>query len=289
MRRLDVKHIMSMTFVMFTMTVMSLIATADVAAAQATVDEPERVFAAANASYESGDYESAVTAYLQLADAGASDPHLFYNLGNTFYKLGALGHAVLYYERGLRLAPRDEDIRKNLSLVESLLRDRQFLADQSWVVRAASWPHRNLRAEETVVVAVVFYFLLVMATLLLIFRRTTVAERIRHAVSFASAGRLLGLSRTQDLITAVSVLLILTTGAVFSASSKGRAESARHIGVVLEEEVAVYSGPSEDATLQFKIHQGTRVKVDEARPGWLEIQLPGELTGWISSSALERI
>ena len=59
--------------------------------------------------------------------------------------------------------------------------------------------------------------------------------------------------------------------------------------MVLEEEVAVYSGPSTDATLQFKVHEGTTVRVTEAHADWVEIELPGDLSGWIRSNAMERI
>jgi hypothetical protein len=59
--------------------------------------------------------------------------------------------------------------------------------------------------------------------------------------------------------------------------------------VVLQEEVPVYGGPTTQATLQFKIHEGTLTRVADVRPGWVEIELPGELSGWVRSDALERI
>ena len=55
---------------------------------------------------------------------GVRDPQAHYNLGNACFKAGRLGEAVLWYERALRLAPRDADIRANLHYVEQLRLDK---------------------------------------------------------------------------------------------------------------------------------------------------------------------
>jgi SH3-like domain-containing protein len=75
----------------------------------------------------------------------------------------------------------------------------------------------------------------------------------------------------------------------YSALTKMRAEGSRPTGVVLSEEVSVFSGPSRDASVQFKVHEGTLVSVRDARPGWVRIDLAGDLSGWIDESSLDRI
>ncbi len=66
-------------------------------------------------------------------------------------------------------------------------------------------------------------------------------------------------------------------------------EVKRSEAVVLEEEIPVLSGPTQDATLQFRIHEGTMIKVRAQRGGWLRIQLPGGLSGWVAAQAVERV
>lgn len=72
-------------------------------------------FAQANSAYSQKDYKKAQDMYLQLIDAGNHDAYLYYNLGNTYVKLLDYPHAVLYYEKALKINPQDKDIRNNLT------------------------------------------------------------------------------------------------------------------------------------------------------------------------------
>lgn len=258
-------------------------------AGHAWADEPEAVFARANAAYEDGDYDAAIETYGQLVAMGAEDRDLYYNLGNAYFKSGRLGYAVLYYERARQLAPRDEDIRSNLALTRSLLADRQFVNSPGLIRRAIMWPHDNLSARESFVFASIAYALLTLAVIAFVFRGTRLVGGIYSRLSVLSPGRLFGLEMTQDMILGISVLAFILCLSGGSAVWKYRQESARDVGVIVEPEIAVYSGPSSDATLQYRIHEGTRVMVESNRAGWLEIELPGELSGWIRADAVERI
>lgn len=254
-----------------------------------TAETPSALFERANASYEGGDFEGAIGLYATLVDMGVSDPDLDYNLGNAYYKLGAVGPAILHYERARRLAPRDPDIAENLSLARALLRDRQFLEESSWLRRAVLWPHNNLSTRETFLLASFWYVVLTVVLLGLIFRRSSLLSRVYARLSILSPGRLLGLDKTQDFALAACVALLLAGVTGLSAHGKYRAETLRPDGVVLDEEVAVYSGPSDDSTLQFKIHEGTIVRIEGARARWAQVRLPGGLSGWIRSETVERI
>ena len=84
-----------------------------------------------------------------------------------------------------------------------------------------------------------------------------------------------------------ALVLAATSGA--SAYIKIQDEKDPSRAVVLSHEVPVMSGPTDDATLQFEIHEGTLVDVSERRAGWLRIHLPGGLSGWVSAAALETV
>lgn len=243
----------------------------------------------ANDLYEKGDYESAIEGYAAIVEQGVVNADLFYNLGNAYYKVGALGRAVLYYERARRLAPRDADIAHNLSLARSLLRDGQFVSEPGKLRRAVLWIHDHLSASESFMLATLLYVLLSITIILFVFQRTRVVSRFYGRMSVVSPGRLFGFQKRADLALAVGVLLILTSTVVTSAWTKQNAETVRRVAVIVDEEVSVFSGPGDDATLQFKVHEGTLVDVEDARTGWLKIELPGELTGWIRSASAERI
>jgi hypothetical protein len=148
---------------------------------------------------------------------------------------------------------------------------------------------RRLTTRELAVLSVGFYLLFVLLAASFVLRERRWVSRAYGALSLASPGRLLGLEKTGDFILAMLVVFVLLATTAGTTVSRYRMESKQHGAVVLEEEVAVYSGPSTDATLQFKIHAGTTVRVTEAHDAWVEIELPGELSGWIRSDAMERI
>jgi tetratricopeptide (TPR) repeat protein len=258
-------------------------------AVRADTESAVSIFARANEAYEAGDYSRAIDDYTRVLETGVAPPELFYNLGNAYYKESDLGRAVLWYERARRLAPRDPDLRENLALTRSLLRDKQLLAaEPRWRQALFAW-HRDTTTTESVAVASVLYAVLCLMGVLFVFRETDFVSRVYAKVSIASPGRLLGLDKAQDLGLAIAVVLLVGGAFAYSAIEKVGAERSRAKGVVLAEEVSVFSGPSRDASVQFKVHEGTIVSVRDARPGWVRVDLPGDLTGWVAAESLDRI
>jgi tetratricopeptide (TPR) repeat protein len=247
------------------------------------------LFAEGNALYEKGDFQGAIEQYLRLVDAGVSDKDLAYNLANSYYKAGDFGRAVLFYERARRLAPRDPDVRENLALVRLQLRDKQFVREQNRVVATIVWLHNHLNAREMVLLGSLFYLLLCLLGVVFVFRDSAWVSRAYRWFSLASPGRLAGLTKAQDLFAAIVVVALLFASTGISGYSKVTKEKKRETAVVLDEEAAVFSGPRDDTTLQFKVHEGTVLRVREERRDWARVELPGGLSGWVPASAVERI
>jgi hypothetical protein len=249
----------------------------------------EAMFSAGNQSYESGDYAGALANYLELASRGVVNADLFYNLGNAYFESGEPGRAVLWYERALRADPRHEDARANLALVQSLLRDRQLVVKEG-NFRAAllAWHHRTT-AGESAVLASIFYLLVCVLAVLFVFRHEPRVDRFLRRMSVVSPGRLFGLGPGPDVALAMGVAFVVAGMFAGSFWVKERTARAQSRAVIVSEEVSVFSAPSREATLQFKVHEGTAVSVRESRPGWIRVELPGDLGGWIDSGTLERI
>lgn len=249
----------------------------------------KEVFAKGNALYEQGNYHGAIEQYTSLLDAGVMDKDLYYNLANSYYKNDDFGRAVLFYERARRLAPRDRDVRENLALVRSQLRDKQFVREQTRLVRAMAWLHDNLNAKEMTLLGSLCYLSLCLLGIVFVFRDSPPVSAAYRWLSFVSPGRLVGLTKTQDLLLALVVVSLLFVSTGSSAYRKTGQENGRRVAVVVESEAAVFSGPMVETTLQFKIHEGTLVRIREERNAWVRINLPGGLSGWVSASAVERV
>ncbi len=247
------------------------------------------LFVEGNALYEAGDFEGAIDRYTALVDSGVTDKNLHYNLANSYYKAGDLGRAVLFYERARRSAPRDRDVRENLALVRSQLRDKQFVRDENRIAKTVAWLHTNLNARQMVLLASVLYLLLCLLGIVFVFRDSTWVSGAYRWLSLASPGRLAGLAKSQDLLAVIVVVSVLFVSTSISGYVKVVQDRERKTAVVIEPEVPVFSGPTDETTLQFKVHEGTVVGVREERKGWMRIGLPGGLSGWVPASSVEKV
>jgi hypothetical protein len=248
-----------------------------------------QLFAAGNAAYEAGDYSAAIDRYREVAESGVVHRDLYYNLANAYFKSGDLGHAVLWYERSLQIDPRNDDTRANLAVVRSMLRDQQLVSARGGVKGVLMGWHRRLSTEESVAVACIFYALFTLAALCFIFRRSRVVRSVYRFASWVSPGRLFGLGMAGDVLLGMAIAAVFALVFAGSAYAKVRESRVHTRSVVVSMEVPVFSGPSRDSTIQFKIHEGTIVSVRDGREGWVRVDLPGDLSGWVETTSVERI
>lgn len=66
--------------------------------------------------YRQGKFSAALFSYEKDLEKYPNDPYVYYNIGNCYFKMGSTGLAVANYYRAFLLAPRDADIRRNLTL-----------------------------------------------------------------------------------------------------------------------------------------------------------------------------
>ena len=112
---------------------MALLALASASSCNAAAS-PQADFEKANQLYDAGKFAEAKAIYTSLVDAKHFSANLFYNLGNTQYRLGEEAEqpqakqtgweqAVASYESALTLNPQDADAKHNLELVKKRLEE----------------------------------------------------------------------------------------------------------------------------------------------------------------------
>lgn len=230
----------------------------------------EPFFEQGNREYRDGDYQAAITSYLQILESGYESSALYYNIGNSYFKLGDLGRSILFYERALALNPRDDDARANLELARSLTADEITPLPGFWPLRALDWWVHALPSAWLMVI-VGFFYLMCMGALV---------------------ATILGRSKMLDLwgrwvaIVAGALTLVFGLNLVVLELELGEPTEA----IVLADEVAVHSAPSDDQALQvFTIHEGTKARVDQQSGEWAEIVLADGKVGWVRMVVLEII
>ncbi|MGD2121804.1 MAG: tetratricopeptide repeat protein [Gemmatimonadota bacterium] len=223
-----------------------------------------------NTRYQENDFSGALEAYQEIVDAGLESKDLYYNLGNVHFKLGALGSSILNYERALRLAPGDPDVRANLELVRSLTADEIEPLPRFWILSVASWWTDLLPRRVLILIVILSYVLAASGLCARILSRRAAPARI--GTWFLAGG-------------SVGLLLFGTT-----LLGKERVLGRTDWGIVMAEEIPVRSAPAaEDDFTLFRVHEGTKVRLDQQTDLWSEIVLEDGRVGWVPSEVLEII
>ena len=239
------------------------------AAPQPVSNEPEALWAAANAAYNGGEWDKALTSYNIIAEKELESAPLYYNMANAYFKKGDIAHAILYYNRALRLAPADEDIRHNLEYAEQSTRD---IIEEIPEFFLTTWMRtvRNTMSGNAWTVLSLVMLVVALAAMLMYLLAQPLRARKAGFYTMAICG----------------VLFIATSA--FAISSRNEMVKGKG-AVIMSSSVSIKSSPDRAATELFVLHEGTTVVVGEKIEGWVEIRIADGRKGWIEESRIERI
>jgi len=225
--------------------------------------------AEADSAYMAGNYQQAVTLYDSLLQQGVST-ELYYNMGNCYYRLDDMTHAVLYYERALLLSPGDGDVRFNLQMARSKTIDKIVPESEMFFV---TW-YRSVvslaSADGWGRMAVAFFLLTAILALLYLFTNRM-------------------WMRKTGFFGALVMLLCFVLCNIFGYSQKKDFENRRG-AIIMESAVNVKSTPAHDGTDLFILHEGTKVTIiDNTMREWKEIRVSDGKRGWLETKQIEVI
>jgi tetratricopeptide (TPR) repeat protein len=228
--------------------------------------EARRLFSQGNDHYASGRYEDAARDYRQLLSEGVASEAVHYNLANALFKLNQLGPAILELEKAAALAPGDPDVQANLEFLRSLTSDRTTLSG----ARTTTFFLERLLAITTIDEdAVLFTALYLIVGLLVGLRIAASSFRLQRAAVWSIAAFSLPLALVG---TGLGVKLY-------------RQQTQIH-AIVLQQRVDVLSGPGEDNTTLFTVHEGLKVRIETAQGSWSQVSLENGLSGWVPATVL---
>lgn len=238
------------------------------AAAPATLNI-ENAWETGNNAYINGNYTEALEYYMAILNEGKYSAKLYYNVGNTYFKLGDMGRAILYYNRALRLTPNSEDVQHNLKIALAHTKDNiteipefflnRWMRTLSRSMSCMAWSISSLAS-----IGVMLLFLL------LFFLGTSL--KVRKAGFYG---------------TLLAVLFVIFSSSFALAERKNML--TREDAIVLSSAISVKSSPDKSATDLFVLHEGTSVRILSEIDGWYEITIADGKKGWTENSNVEKI
>lgn len=224
--------------------------------------QTEKVMKQAVEFYKAKKYEQAEKIYLDLVKEGYQGTSLYYNLGNTYFRDGKLGYAILYYNKALKLSPGDEDIQHNLDIANARTVDKidvlpEFFLFQWWGTILSLF---NLTGW-TYITYIFFLLLLICIALYFLIKK----QKIQRTSFF----------------TGIVVLVFLIFSIVFTVVKLNRELNIKN-GIVVTDIVTVKLSPDENSNDAFVIHEGLKVQLEDKVDNWVKIRLHDGKVGWVT-------
>ena len=222
-----------------------------------------------NNLYNQNDYQQAAMLYQKVIENGFESPDLYYNMGNTYFKLDNMPSAILYYEKARKLAPGDRDILFNLNIANSHIVDKIETVPEVFYMRWWNNLVFSLSLDSWGWISLTAFGLTVL--MLLVFLLSNIVW-IRKS-SFWSG----------------IIFLILFAFSFLLAQQKHASFSRDHQAIVFTPTVTIKSSPTDSSIDLFVIHEGTKVQLTDHVGVWYEIEIANGSVGWLKEEDIKKI
>ncbi len=232
-------------------------------------DENDELIVKGNNLYAEGKYQESIDSYQQVMKNGMEASELFFNLGNAYFKSGEVPSAILYYEKALRIAPKDEDILYNLEVSNGLITDKidevPVLFYNRWKTSIYNWFSPNGWA---ILASILFVIVLV----------STAIFYLANTIAIRKFAFILGV-----------ILLSLDIFSFAFAYQKYRDFTQLREAIVFEPTLNVNSSPDTNSKEIFVIHEGTKVEILDSLDDWYRVKIANGSDGWVKRQFVKEI
>ena len=227
-------------------------------------NETNLIFVKAIEEYKQGKYLKACEKFEKIVENGIKNGEIYYNIGNSYFKAGDIGRAILWYERGKKIIPFDPDLKFNLKYAENFVKD--IKSDSNIHISDILFFWNNMISSR-----ILQYFALISFLIFFIYAgiQTVIKKKI-----FTYIG-----------IFILFFSIIIISGAFFDYFQKG----INNYAVIIKDKTFVRSGLSDNSTQLFMLHSGTKVKVQKTKEKYFKIFFSKGKIGWLKQEYAEII
>ncbi len=235
----------------------------------ASIAQNDVLFEQGNTLYNEGKFNEAIIKYESILDTEKHSAELYYNLGNTHYKLNNIAPSIYYFEKALLLKPNDKEILQNIAFARNMTVDDIDIIPDVGFSKLFKNLTNMMSFDAWSYVSVVAIFMFVILYLLYYFSYQTGKKRLAFIGSTS--------------------FLILTCITLFFAFNKFNIDKNHNPAIVFSQEALVKSEPNLRSEEAFRLHEGTKVQILDTVKKWKKIKLTDGTTGWISSEHIKAL
>jgi tetratricopeptide (TPR) repeat protein len=233
------------------------------------VNQIDTIYEEAIDSYNNKDYQIALEKFSLIENEGIVNSDLYYNIGNCYFRINEIGRAILYFKKALKVESDHQAARRNLEYALTLTKDKQNSENESVIrsfwLKAFDSFSINLLA----IITLVIFIIIILLICLMI-------------VHFKNREKTVPIFLTTIFIFLFSAFFIIS---ILKWQEFHKTDEA----VLLSISAIGYSGPGEDFTRVFTIHEGMIFTIERSEENWSLIKLENGLGGWIKIDTFVRI
>ena len=224
----------------------------------------DSLFINANQDYANQSYSLAIDKYQSIISSGTESSELYYNLGNSYYRVNEIHQAIYFYEKSLKINPNFTEAIENLELCNQLLIDKiekmpeifykiyyenlkNFLSIKWWKI--------------TSLIFIWIYFLFYLTKIL-----------FKKRFNFS-----------QNIFLVFSLLFFV----IYQDISNDSLENKE--AIIFSQVIDIMSAPSNQANKLFTLHIGSKVTINDQIENWVNISLANGSKGWVALRHLKEI
>ena len=227
-------------------------------------------FTEANNLYNESKYEKSIDLYFQILDSGFHSAELYFNLGNSFYKLNDIANSILFYEKSLKLNSNDKDAINNLKMVNNAIIDDITKIPEPFVESQLNKISNVLSFSAWSYMSIILSFLFLVLFVLYFFSKEPNFKRASFTFLFV-------------LFILVGTILKIS----FHAYEKNHVEQ---YAIIFSTKTEIKAEPNERSENLLNLHLGTKVKIiDSFNEEWVKIKLVNGQEGWINNKEIKII
>ncbi len=227
----------------------------------------EALFNRATDAYNKGSYTKAVEHYLEIIENGRHSAELYFNLGNSYYKLDQVAPSIYYYEKALLLKPNDTEIKTNLGYAQNMTLDAIEVMPETGFSKIYTSVIGFLSFDQWAYLGVICIILFVLLYIAFYYFRYSTRKRIAFISSLASL-----------FIASIAVAFAFMQYTDFLADQPA---------IVFADEVVIKSEPNDRSQEVFRLHEGTKLYVLDELNDWKKVKIADGKTGWLSSEHIK--
>lgn len=243
-------------------------------------------FELADSAYMKNNFEEAAILYSQIIEQEGVSAGILYNLGNTYYRLGKDGEAMLCYERAKKLDPGNRQIAENLNFLRNRVIDENkgslggksvnMEPDQETFMEGI---YRMIAIDSSsngwAVFAAMAFILFLLAVAMYMFTPNVLA-------------------RKTGFFSGITFLFFTVVFLIFAFLGAHQYEREDEAIVMTFTTQLLHEPKNTSQTATTPLHKGTKLKILETKKGedgteWIKVKLNSENIGWLKKEGIEII